>query len=438
MNRAERYFLYCYSQALTAPSNSQALSISSNHLSNGASAPVPIDSLTLEEWQQLLRLANVHNVFPMVLESIWRQSKKEQPALLTTGYKKAVDITLAQAKTTAEFLRLYQFLLERNLHPMVVKGLICRSLYPNSEQRASTDEDLFAPSDTFEIVQQALLDYGLRMADAHADPQKDFEISYTNGRVYIELHRYLFQPKSQPFGNLNRYFADVEKRRITEVICGVPVSTMGHTDHLFFLLCHAYKHFGNCGIGVRTISDIVLYSIAHLDTTDWNIITSRCRQLHIFYFVSALYRIGQKWLLPDTFPVRLQKIWHTEEADEQPLLADVLAGGVYGTSTEDRLHSANITLGVIGAASASSGKEPRKGAISPAVVIKTLFPPVRELKGRYPCLNRMPFLLPAVWIQRIFCYAAKNLPGRKKGNSAAEALRIGSERVELMKKYGLL
>ncbi|MGX8715932.1 MAG: hypothetical protein ACSW8A_09305 [Lachnospiraceae bacterium] len=43
--------------------------------------------------------------------------------------------------------------------------------------------------------------------------------------------------------------------------------------------------------------------------------------------------------------------------DEMPFLEDVLKGGIYGSSSEDRLHSANITLGTVEAERTGIGSD---------------------------------------------------------------------------------
>ena len=54
-----------------------------------------------------------------------------------------------QSRKTGEFLQLYQKLAEAGLTPLVVKGLVCRSLYREPDYRASGDEDILIPAEQF-------------------------------------------------------------------------------------------------------------------------------------------------------------------------------------------------------------------------------------------------------------------------------------------------
>ena len=414
MTHTHELFLQLYSSAL-----------------QGRDDAVRTTGVTAQEIRQILGLADMHRIFPMIFEVIWSGIVPEErgTAYLERGLKKAERLTCDQARMTAEFLKLYRFLAKRGLRPIVMKGILCRRLYPEPEQRSSSDEDLLVPSSKFGKYHQALLDYGLRVADPAIDIEKEHEVPYCNSHVYIEVHKQPFPPDSKAYGDLNSFFTDVWDRKIRISAYGVPVTSMGHTDHLFYQLCHAYKHFLSCGIGIRLVSDIVLYSMTYIEKIDWGTVTERCREIHAYEFAAALYKIGEKYLFPERFPEGLSAVWGTDGVNEEALLQDVLKGGVLGASSEDRLHSANLTLGAV--ENAKSGK--RMSAF-----YRTLFPSAESLRGRYPWLRKLPFLLPAAWLHRLFVYSADSVVHGRRGHNATEAFRIGNERVALMRRYHML
>lgn len=378
----------------------------------------------------MLTLAEDHMVFPMVFEAVYESTPGiVEDASLQGRLEKAVQTTCGQACRTAEFLKLMQFLFERKLFPIVMKGIICRSLYNQPEQRPSTDEDLLIEEPLFEEYHRAFLKYGLDPVHPDADIFHDYEVSYCNSHIYIELHKTPFPPGSSAYGDLNRFFVDVEERKTTVDIYGVPVTTMDPTDHIFYQICHAYKHFLNCGIGIRMVSDIVLYSMHHEEQIDWENVTEQCREINAFDFMSAVYRIGERYLFTGHFPDTLGKVWNKDFVDEEPLLQDILVGGVYGSSSEERLHSANITLG--------SAEAERTGDHL-SVMKRTAFPPNEILRDRYPYLRERPFLLPVAWIQRLCSYIKDNVSYKRNKGGVSEAVRIGNERVAIMHRYGML
>ncbi|MCR5450713.1 MAG: nucleotidyltransferase family protein [Solobacterium sp.] len=384
------------------------------------------EEMTVLQWKQLFQCADRHFIFPMILEAVGTSPsfQKTDEAYRKRLQDKAVTLTLAQAQFSARFLDLYQYLNRRNLYPAVMKGMICRNLYPHPEQRMSSDEDLLIPEEQYEEYHKALTEYGLTPVNADTEQS---EVSYQSDHLYIELHKKPFPPESKAYGDLNRFFADTESRKISEEIYGVQVYTLGHTDHLLYLICHVYKHFLNCGTGIRQISDIVLFSIRNMEKIDWELVKDRCGQIGILDFTAALYRIGEKYICSD-FPKELADMWKTEESDEKPLLNDVLEGGLYGTSSEDRLHSSNVTLNA--AEAAKTGNR--------YTAIRTLFPSYEYMKHRYEYVRKLPVLLPIGWMHRLISYGKESIFRRRKGNNAAEAMRIGSERVELMRRYGII
>lgn len=98
-----------------------------------------------------------------------------------------------------------------------------------------------------------------------------------------------------------------------------------------------------------------------------------------------------------------------------------------------RMHSSNITLNAVIAD--KRGETVSTGKLQTA--IKAVCLPVDKMFGRYPYLKKMPFLLPIAWIQRVWTYRKETM-GNKTGKNAAEGIKIGNERVELIRRYGII
>ena len=78
------------------------------------------------------------------------------------------------------------------------------------------------------------------------------------------------------------------------------------------------------------------------------------------------------------------------------------------------------------------------------IIISSVFLPIEKMRSRYTYLNRMPFLLPIAWVQRVFHYLTELLLSRKesntalKTNNAIESIRLGQERLKLLKEYHII
>ena len=110
------------------------------------------------------------------------------------------------------------------------------------------------------------------------------------------------------------------------------------------------------------------------------------------------------------------------------MLMDLLDSGIYGNANMSRKHSSNMTLDAVAA--------DKNGKKAGNTVLKSLFPSAKKLEGRYPYLKKHPILLPIAWTNRILKYRKETVAGGD--NAAADSVKIGNQRIELMKKYGII
>ena len=390
------------------------------------------DELEAQEWLALFHLAEVHNVLPLIYDAVYScpAAQKAEGELFLPFKRRTVQTVMVQTQKTNEFLRLYEKLRDAGIKPCVVKGIICRNIYPNPDHRVSSDEDIWIPKEQFPLCHEVMLSWGMSLSVPEQDIDAAYEVPYgkKGSPIYIELHKSLFPPESAAYGDLNRFFHGITENPEEVQVQGSKLYTMGHTDHLFYLICHAFKHFLHSGFGLRQVCDIILYANTYGDKIDWERIVDQCRQIRAELFTAALFRIGEEYLCFDGDKARFPAVWRELELDESAMLEDLLDSGVYGDANMSRKHSSNITLNAV-----SAQKQGQKAGNN---VLKTVFPPAKSLEGRFPYLKEHPYLLPVAWTSRIFRYQ-KELQ-QTSGNDAAESIRIGNQRIELMKQYGII
>ena len=376
--------------------------------------------ISREEWAAVLRLAEVHRVLPMVFQAVYTcpAAAGADRELMRLYRRKTMHSVALQTRKTTEFRPILEALREAGVEPLVVKGIVCRQLYPNPDYRFSSDEDVWIPPEQMEACHRVLSRYGM----ATPDPASaDYELPYTSksGALYLEVHKSLFPPESDAYGDLNRFFAGARSRQI--LAGGVP--TMDYTDHLLYLICHAFKHFLHSGFGIRQVCDMIVFANAYGREIDWIRILDACRQIRAEQFTAGIFRIGWKYLNFSVEDSRYPLQWQAIYVDETPLLEDILQSGVYGSADQNRVHSSRITLDAF-----SAQKRGRRGS---GGVLKSVFPPAKSLESRYPYLKEKPILLPVAWTDRLLRF-------QKGPASGSDAVRIGSQRVELLKRYGVL
>ncbi len=383
----------------------------------------PGEEISAEQWEQIFRIAQQHQLLPVIVDACYQLPGLSGSPLLATARSSVRQQVFMQAQKTAEFLNLYRKLQQAGAKPLVVKGIICRNLYPNPDHRTSSDEDVLIRPEEFNRCHEAMIAFGMETEENPARFEQQYEIPYRKkgGPLYIELHKSLFAKDSDAYGELNSYFEQVHETAVEETVEGEKILTMAPTDHLFYLICHAFKHFLYGGFGIRQVCDIALFSRCYGERICWERVLDNCRAIRADRFAAALFAIGERHL---GIAVSLPEFWKCD-VDEKPLLEDLLSSGIYGKTTPERQHSAGITLNAI--VRRKRGKAEDRG------ILKSLFPGVGSLESRYPYLKKHPALLPVAWVSRIFRFAAKG-----GSDGAKKTIQLGNERVELLRLYGIL
>ena len=383
------------------------------------------------EWKALFKLADHQQVLPLIFEAVYNCPAAKAGKEFLEPYRRAVfQQTAMQAVKTNEFLDLYQKLCEAGIRPLVIKGLICREHYLLPNHRISKDEDLLIRKEQFEQVHQVMLENGMQVQEMEEDIDVAYEVPYIKegSYLYIEVHKQLFRNEVEAYSEYNHFFDDSHEKAVREEIKGVEIYTMGYTDHLLYLICHAFKHFLHSGIGVRQVCDIVVFANAYGNVMDWEYIIQRCREMQAEKIVAAMFQIGRKYFDFDAdkacYPKELREI----EVDESTLLKDMLGGGILGNLGASRVHSSNITLNAVTA--------DKKGEKTKGSLMRTIFPPVSQMIRQYKYLEKYPYLLPVAWATRILRYG-KEIQG-SKNNNPSESIDIGNRRVEMLKEYGVI
>ena len=225
--------------------------------------PLCEENISSEELLGLLQMAEAHQVLPMVFETVYGCAGAEAQ-ILRTYRLRSIQLVAIQAQKTAEFLPLLAQLRSAGAKPLVVKGLVCRSLYPKPDFRMSSDEDLLIEPEQTEVCHQVLTEFGLTTPDPQSQA---YELGYhrPDSYQYIELHRSLFPQESEAYGDLNRFFLDAHSRAVE--LDGI--ATLCPTDHMLYLILHAFKHFLHRGFGIRQVCDLTLFANRYGTEIDW-------------------------------------------------------------------------------------------------------------------------------------------------------------------------
>ena len=386
----------------------------------------PVDALTEQDWEALWALAREQQVLPMVLQGVYTTPAfLNQPSAMRAALQRESRTRVAYGAMRASSLAmLWQQLRQAQFTPVIMKGAACRSVYAVSGVRQSSDEDILVPSDQFWDCVAFLKEQGFTCGEAVEDA---FEVGLRrNDGLYIELHRTPFAPDDPVLSGCNAWFDGLWDRCMTIDADGAELQVMGPDDHMLLLILHAFKHLLFSGFGLRQVCDVVLWAERDGQQIHWQSIVERCRAVRALGFARAVFGIGAKYLAMDTQKACLPEELLCDDGTAELLLHDLLSGGVFGTASRSRHHSATVTRNAVAADRAGEKSS----------LLQSLFPPARQLEGQYPYLKKTPWLLPLAWGSRMGSYGLELL--RRRDSSAAETLQIARERMELLRKLDIM
>ncbi len=420
-------------------------------------------------FDKIFELARIHKLTAMVCDTLYQTPGIREARSYLKSEKETIRAVAGQAIRSAQFEDLYLFLSQKGLRPVVVKGVTIRQLYPRPCYRESVDEDLWIKGDCMEAYHKAFTEYGLEADLSDAAVTEEIHASYIHPStcLTIDVHAYSehsTQKNTEKPGNLIWCLGDAFEQTADITINGTVYRTLGYTDHLLYLILHALKHFMYSGFGIRQVCDIVLFAEHNRSSIDWVLLTEKLKTAHAYQFTIAICKIGDHYLLQKnhlkecllsgTFGEKGDATWTM--VDEEPLLHDILEGGLHGNSSISRLHSSNMTLqakaeNIPSRASQTicrflSGRAEKSRHSYAGLIIHSVFLSSKSLQGRYPYLKRAPFLLPVAWIQRLCHYIIETCTNhspyrsdrKNKNDSVAETLRLGKERIRLLEQYHII
>ena len=213
--------------------NSELITLLKDARLNRTSEPIKLD------YQKLFDLANQHQISALIYNQIYNFD--DFPEEIKQRWKRdALKINAFQTRKTMKILQVYRQFLKQGLKVLIVKGLVCRSLYPQPDNRQSNDEDLYVQKEEHEAVKDILLKNNFTVFQSCNDCYRHLSIGFG---LSIELHTALFSLESKAYGNYQRYFDQAFDKCIVHSIDGVDVYSLEYTQHLLFLILHFVKHF---------------------------------------------------------------------------------------------------------------------------------------------------------------------------------------------------
>ena len=398
-----------------------------------------LPDLSRKDWEEVFEIAERQNLLPLVYEAAMHDTSLEKDRSFRENlYVALVNAADQDAKTEA-FLRLYKCFIDAGCLPIVVKGIICRRLYGQKGSfRLSGDEDIIINIDEFDTVNNVLNQQGYQIVideeddlskydkDAFFEKLKEVkELSFYNSHddLNVEVHINPFGVRNQVNRDMNKLFEDAASRCIFENINDVSIRTYSYTDHLLFLILHAFKHFIYNGFGIRMALDISMFLEKYYEECDLNYIRNKLKAVNAEKFFYDIIYISDNYL---GFDFSSYGCSYPNE-----LIGDMINSGTFGNEKEGSDLSAVFTTAAI-----KNSEKPSFGNNRFGAFFRMAFPGKNWLYSVDPRAKNNPLRAFRVYYQRI----VKGLKYIKCHNNSLlrSTLDDANNRVELLKKYGIV
>ena len=113
------------------------------------------------DYESIIQIARAHNLIALVGQQLYQTPEFATLPLFDIVSNMSISVVAIQSIKTDAFLKLYKAFLEEDIHPIVMKGIICRQLYGDlSNHRPSGDEDILIQKCQFDKTKEILINNG--------------------------------------------------------------------------------------------------------------------------------------------------------------------------------------------------------------------------------------------------------------------------------------
>ena len=313
-------------------------------------------------YPEILKLADSHAVTSLLYPALKKHLPMGDPVLAELK-RNSFSAATRESIQGKELKQIFAACQDAKIPVLPLKGCVIKALYPYPELRFMSDADLLIRPQDRDSIRTIMEGLGHRFHKVDAG-DTDVYVSplRMNYEIHLELTEEGFSEKAREFTGKLLEIAVPDKDN--PYLLGLPPE-----EHYVYILCHFIKHFIYGGVGVRQLTDLfICYHGWELDEEKVNALLCG---LELIQFHDRIKALWDHW-------------FDEKDADDVTgsLGTYILHSGVFGNEEQratDRILS----------------KSQDKN-----YVFARLFPSYKTMKGYFPILKKLPFLLPFAWIWR--------------------------------------
>ncbi len=277
-------------------------------------------------------------------------------------YEKSLFLCAARNESISRICQVFE---ENKIDFLILKGAILQKYYPSPELRVMSDVDFFIKENSRFVVKDILRSIGIKFKESNSyqDIYED-----CNG-LLIEIHHALWGYNLDDTKLVSAIWDEKNLSNGWRHMYTLPLE-----DQYIFLISHMFKHFSDSGIGIRPLFDIWFFLKKNVSCLDFIYIKSELAKFKSVEFEKKIRNV-----------VNCIFIGKEKNNNDKLIISYLLKCKTHGTA---RISTANAI-----------------GNNNKAIhVFSKLFPSFSYMKRRYRILNKIPLLLPFLWVARFLSF----------------------------------
>ncbi len=354
-------------------------------------APVTVDDDL--DYQEILQLSMKHKMVPLILNGLYKIKGNvpeldifKQYTFKLIGYDQNLLNCLNKIETAFA---------DNDIDYMLLKGASVKKLYPSSECRLMGDVDILIKESQYEKIKETLSPLGL---SEHTESDHEL-IWVSNNGLTIELHKRLIPSYDDDYYS---YYCNPWKKATYQYNHSF---SMSKEDEYIYLFTHFTKHYRDGSVLLRPFIDLWLFENKY-SLLNKEYIVKEIEKLDLSVFYNNIIDTMNVWF----------------NGKEETELTAFITEQIMASNAAERSVSANAARATARTDSVSSAKTKE--------ITRLIFLPMEEMKKKFPILEKLPFLLPIMWVVRWI-----NAVFNKKRTIATETNKLNHMDEQTVKDY---
>ena len=318
------------------------------------------------DYNEIFDLSKKHKIIPLVFTSLYKHYGDIPEIEKFRNYTyQAVFHDQNQLYFINEIEKIFS---ANNIDYMLLKGASIKKYYPAPETRLMGDVDILIKEEQYKVIKKILPQLGL-----HEMKETDHELNWCNNSgILIELHKKLIPSYNDDY---YKYYSEPWGKAYSRNGNGF---SMLPEDEYIYMFTHMTKHYRDGGIGLRHIIDLYVFSLKH-PMLNMKYIEKELKKLDLDIFYKNILETINVWFN------------EKQETKISDYITDrIIESGAYGIKEKWDLANASRVSSSSTSVSVAKSKS----------IILLIFMPFSSMKKKYPVLNKIPILLPLMWVVR--------------------------------------